>query len=195
MPDFSTGDFWTTDTNATGGLTVIPTAFNLYTFAMPVPSGTPAAAVPEATPFTPPLVVSAEVDFGADISTFPDLDASLALSMSTSSVRKMVGEALCRRFCTARGALWAHPDYGEDLRAFLNEVITDEALHRCASAAELEAEQDERILSASAVVTYDAANEKLSLALEVETDVGPFEYLLAVDELTVTLIDAAEETA
>lgn len=152
--------------------------------------GTP-GPVPEPvapTILTPPDSLPHEADYGLDISTFPDMDPSLTLQGG----RTMLIQALLRRLSTRRGTLAFHPDYGSDLREYLMESVTQDTVQRARSDVIQECEEDERVESADASVTWDAANEVLTIDIAVSDAVGPFDFVLSVNKLAVTLVQGEE---
>jgi hypothetical protein len=128
------------------------------------------------------------VDFGTDVSTYVggDLDPTFAVI----SGRRVVAEAIARRLETRRGALLRDPNYGTDLRAWLNRDFVGSAatLFRLKASVDREAEEDERVLSADATVTYEPAFQKLRIAIAIETAEGPFELVLAVSAVSVAIL-------
>lgn len=122
-------------------------------------------------------------NFGTDISTFPALDTTF----STISGYRVLSEALTRRLLTRKGLLVFHPDYGIDLRAYLNEAVTDDMLFRLKTEALAEIQQDERVDSATASVTFDPTTSRLTLTFQVQTAAGPFSFVLGVSQLSVDL--------
>lgn len=125
---------------------------------------------------------SADQVFGVDVGTFPDLSPDFA-PLTGSAV---VLQAVARRFLTARGQLVFHDDYGLDLRGYVNEGLSAGSLSAMRSAIEREAERDERVVSASAQLTYLAATQSVQVVLSIQTGVGPFSLVLDVSSLDVT---------
>ena len=126
-------------------------------------------------------------DFGSDVLTFPGLDETFTLV----SDGRVVAEALARRLSTPRGLMPFHPDYGLDLRQYLNEAITADVLYQMKAALELECEQDERVQNADAVVTFDQAQQTMLVTINATTASGPFRLNLSVSQVSVDLL--AEE--
>src|SRR5207253_1177574 len=87
-----------------------------------------------------PVASSPKPDFGADLSALPDLDIRWPLQDG----RRNLAEAIARRLQTPRGGLFYAPDYGTDVRSWLNEVLTEDDLFRVKMAVEAECEKDER---------------------------------------------------
>lgn len=113
-------------------------------------------------------------DFGSDVSTFPDLDASFALRTGPH----VVGEAIARRLITPRGGLFYDPQYGFDTRLLLNDAIPASRLAVIASQIEAEARKDERVSACSATVSLVAGTLAIKVALTLAT--GPFSFVLTV---------------
>lgn len=152
----------------------------------------PPSATPPGPPAAPALTYNSSltqlnaVDFGRDISTFPDLDASL---QDTDDPR-LLGEVILRRLTTPRGKLSFHPDYGTDIRQYLNDAMTDARRSQIKSDVELEVLQDERFESCVCSVTF--INEVLRLSVLATTADGPFIFTIDVTQLTAVLVTAEE---
>lgn len=125
-------------------------------------------------------------DFGSDISTSPVLDGT----MRPISGPRVVLEACARRLTTPRGSLWAHLDYGLDLRSWLNESFTVAAQAEMAAAITAELEKDERVLEVSASSSLDSRTGVLTVRIGVAMAEGPFRLVLAVSRATVDLVFA-----
>lgn len=125
-----------------------------------------------------------DFDFGSDILVFPDLDETM--EPRTGAV--VLGDALARRLTTPRGSLPFHPNYGFDLREYLNSEMTDEELFRCKADSELEVEKDERVLNADSSVSFDPSSETLTLVVRVEAEAGPFKLTIAASQATVSIL-------
>lgn len=123
-------------------------------------------------------------DLGTDIYCVDDLDPAFATVDGT----KAVAQAIARRLGTPRGALFYDPDYGYDLRAFLNAPIDDRMLFQIGVGVENEARKDERVFDAQAVATYDVQTETMTVVLRGSTSSGPFQLILAVDEVSVEVL-------
>lgn len=123
-------------------------------------------------------------DSGSDVLVFPGLDETFTLVKDG----RVLAEALCRRLTTPRGTLPFHPDYGLDLRSFLNESMTQDLLYRLKAAVERECELDERVVTASAAITFTPATQALRVRLSVTTGSGPFRFVLNVTSLTVQML-------
>ena len=123
-------------------------------------------------------------DFGYDIMVFPQLD----MTWTPRNDALSLADSFARRLLTPRGKLWAHPNYGFDLLDYLNSIITKTDLHAIQSGIEAQGEQDERIFSVAAKVTYYLATQLLKVAASVTSEVGPFSMVLQVTSLTTDII-------
>ena len=144
----------------------------------------PQLVAPKVFNYTPVAPQQEDADFGSDIPVFDDLDETLTLQ----SGRRVLIDALGRRLLTDKGSLPFHEDYGIDVRNFLNTSITTDSLFTIKDIVERELEDDERVLSASTVVTYDTPTEALSFDVTIQTEEGPFAFTLVVTALTTQLI-------
>lgn len=122
-------------------------------------------------------------DFGTDISTFPIPDTTF----SPIAGFRVLHEALARRLLTRKGLLPFHPDYGVDLRQYLNEAVTDQTLQDAKATAMAELRQDERVDTIDATVTFTASTGVLSFLFRGQSASGPFVFTLAVSALSVAI--------
>ena len=128
------------------------------------------------------------VDFGTDINTpgVMDLDPFFR---EISGV-EVLGQACARRLVTPRGSLVGDPAYGYDVRVHLNDDDPSPSAIGLEVAAELA--KDERVESASAVVTFDQLAGTLRIVADVLTAAGPFRLTLDVSAVSVAvLLEAA----
>lgn len=129
------------------------------------------------------------VDFGTDLSTFvrgagaPDLDPTFTVI----SGRRVVQEAVARRFITPRGGLLDDPNYGLDLRALLNTKYSQRDLFILREKISAECRKDERVDGARVTVA-PKANGDLTITISLTTSAGPFELALSVSQVTVELL-------
>jgi hypothetical protein len=128
-------------------------------------------------------------DYGTDISTFPVVD----LTFAPISGRRVVAEAIARRLSTPRGTLFWDPQYGTDLRVFLNDDIDPiRTPMEVAIMAKAEAVKDDRVVDAVVFVSFDARARKLSVHIALElSEADRFEFVLGVDQVTVQILEAA----
>jgi len=123
------------------------------------------------------------VDFGSDISTFPTLDPNFRLITGT----QVIFEAVLRRLMTPRGSLAYDLDYGTDVRGMLNASTTSSELFALQASIEAEAEKDERVLRADAVITQ-LQTFVYRIDLSLTTSAGPFLLVLAATPTALTVL-------
>lgn len=126
-------------------------------------------------------------DFGTDINFLGGLDPLLGLVSGTDNL----GQALVHRFITPRGGLFYDPNYGTDLRAYVNDTMDAGKLAAVKADAQAEAIKDERVLSCLASATFDFKTKTLTVEMAVQTAAGPFFLVVAVTSLTVELLTFA----
>lgn len=119
--------------------------------------------------------------YGEDLGGIEDLDFGL----HSVTGRLGVAQALARRLVTPAGALPYDPEYGLDLRSYINAgfVIAPGDL---ADAVAAEVLKDERVLAATARVVF--AQQALSVFLRVDLGTGPFNLTLQVSALDATTL-------
>lgn len=123
-------------------------------------------------------------DFGTDLSA---LGALGGLSSRMVSGLDNLGEALLRRYQTPRGGLWYAPDYGRDVRSYLNRDIGPGDLYPIQAELADEAEQDERVLSAAVTITLTGPRSA-RMRVACVTAAGPFNLVLAVTAMKVQVL-------
>lgn len=117
---------------------------------------------------------------GSDFSGLLDVQSSLGV---VSGPRAML-EAIGRRLTTLRGGLWYDPDYGYDLRQHLNAPAPRPGVIESQVVAEVLKDERVQDVDASVVATRDA----ITVTLRIMSDIGPFSLIVAVTQLTVTLL-------
>lgn len=123
-------------------------------------------------------------DYGTDI--------RISKVVSLSSGLRNLQDALIRRLSTARGSLFYDPDYGLDLRLFVNQEINADVLDQIRASLEQQLELDERVKNIDATVKYDASNFKLNIRIQVTPNIGQtFILVVSVDKLTVELLTSS----
>jgi phage baseplate assembly protein W len=123
-------------------------------------------------------------DFGSDLSATSDLDPTFTLVGG----HRVVAEACIRRLTTPRGGLFYAPNYGTDVREMLAARLDATRLSGWKSRIESELRKDDRVQSARAEITLDAAAERAVIAVSVATVDGPFSFTLAASALSVELL-------
>lgn len=105
--------------------------------------------------------------------------------------RTALAQAIARRLSTVRGTLaWIgdDSDYGYDLRQHLGDDLTPRTLAAIGPRVEAECLADERVRAARADVTL--LGSTLRVAITITDAAGPFRLTLAVDAVTVTLLQS-----
>jgi phage baseplate assembly protein W len=123
-------------------------------------------------------------DFGSDVSTATGLDPDFVLRTGP----QVLAEALARIYTTPQGSDSWHPDYGRDLRRYLNAPMDAATLAQLQAEAEEGAESDERVLEAAATAAFNAATSTVRLTVRVVTAPGPFLFTFSLDEAGVSLL-------
>lgn len=126
-------------------------------------------------------------DFGTDISTLPDLDSTFALITG----RRVVAESLARIYVTPQGSDSWHPNYGRDLRRYLNAPMDAATLAQVQAEAEEGAETDERVQAASATAAFEPLTGRLMLKVEATLADGPFLLTLAIGDVSISILGVA----
>lgn len=129
------------------------------------------------------MATNFDAELGVDISCVLDLDPSMVLLDTTSTL----GQACARRLITPRGGLFYDREYGNDLRVFLKR--TGYSAAQIARFVEAELLKDERVENVAADVEYDDNTEALSVDIRVRAVTGKeFDLTLNVSSLTVELL-------
>ena len=122
--------------------------------------------------------------WGTDLTAMPDL------AMMTHSGLSNLAEALVRRLITPRGKLFYDPEYGIDLRSYLNEAARPEVLYEIQRRVEEQCELDPRVQSAQAQVQYEAASRTLRVHVDVELADERSPQLVPADQVTLEVLRA-----
>lgn len=115
-------------------------------------------------------------DFGTCWSAGPYLTQPATLA----SGKRVVGEAVARRWSTPRGRLLDDPNYGTDVTDAVNADLSPSDIKRWQTQLAQEAEKDERVLSCTVTVTL--IDGVLTVTGAVDTADGPFTLVLTVDQ-------------
>jgi hypothetical protein len=130
--------------------------------------------------------------YGRDLSCVTDITETLEEVDPASPVA--VVQAVARRYLTERGSLPDDPNYGFDIRGFLNRATPVRELSDVAGQARLEALKDDRVEDAQVVVSMPSTSEigvSVTLTL-VDPTVDPISFTLALTSSDVILqIEAA----
>lgn len=143
----------------------------------------PPPPIPVPAP-NPLLVAQTGADFGVDISFLSDLDPNFTLVSGFACL----GQDLAHRFETPRGGLFYDGNYGTDIRGRLNEALSPKGQTKLASDIQAECMKDERVLACTARVQLATATSTLTVTISVNTAAGPFQFILGVTSVSVTLL-------
>jgi hypothetical protein len=128
-------------------------------------------------------------DFGHDFSCIDDFDPALR----TVSGIARVAQAAYHRVTNVSvfGDTDAHVNFGIDVRTMLNAPETD-----IASAVDEAIQRDRRVLDTTTTVTRTTGESieevNLTIRVEIDTAIGPFDLVLAVSALTVDILEGAQ---
>lgn len=122
---------------------------------------------------------------GRDIRLVPDIDET-----GTNLVEEgeCLAQDLAHRLETPRGSVEWLPDYGYDLRQFLNRGLTRRDLLEISVETKIELEKDPRVNQVTVNPTFLRLENKLRLEVRVEAGDGPHDLVFVVDPQTVVLI-------
>src|SRR5688500_17678068 len=134
------------------------------------------------------------LDFGTDLSTFAGADGAIDVNPLGTLISgpRIALEGIARRLSTPRGALTyaGLPDYGYDLMALAAKRMSPLAQMRAAAAIQQEASKEQGVLGVSAEVTQLSLTS-FRVALSVRLADGPYSLVLAVSDLSISILKAA----
>ena len=132
-------------------------------------------------PAAPPL------GYGRDLNCVTDCDWKFSEVDPMSPLG--VGQALLRRLITVRGTVDDDPDYGLNVRGYVNRGVTGADLRSLASRIEGECEKDDRVLSVEArVITVGMRSLQVGLQVGLQSPEGrSFDLVFSVTDATVLL--------
>lgn len=151
-------------------------ALSAPTTSCPVPDSLVAPA--------PSLALGGQSDVGQDIACITDVGATLSLARGIRNI----GNAIARRLITPRGGLFYDPNYGLDVRAYLNAGFTASVRAQIQSDVASEVSKDPRVEGATVTVAQDLATAGMQIAILCELAEGPYEFVFGVSALTVELL-------
>lgn len=126
-------------------------------------------------------------DLGTDVAGLFDTDAAF----STVSGIANLGRALGRRYITPRGKLDYAPEYGTDLRGYLNDDVSSATVAAAIRAdATAEALKDPRVLTVDVTTSFEPAASTLTITVTGTTAAGPFRFIFALSPSAAELLDA-----
>lgn len=126
--------------------------------------------------------------YGSDLSC----DSDLREDMGEVDGLSLLGlaQAIVRRLDCPRGALPDDPNYGIALRSFLNRGTTADELRALAGQTRAEIEKDDRVASASVVVTPSSVGDRLAISIVVapiDPRIGGFSLTLAITSADIVI--------
>ena len=125
------------------------------------------------------------IDYGFDIGMGPSLQ-DLDPNMVDIGGRTLLIQACVRRLITYRGTLIDDPNYGTDVRTFLNADIDARMLGQIGAQVDAELIKDERVLRSNTSATF--LDNVLMLSVAIVDGSGPFRLTLAVSQVTVAVL-------
>ena len=127
---------------------------------------------------------------GVDVSCFPDYDPLGSLVSGNVALAQRVA----RRLTNPRGAWFWAPNECTDVRAYLNEAMTIERLGSMKNDIEREILREEVVQAANADVNVStpisSQGQTVSIHVNGSTGSGPFQFVLAVGAVTLTILKA-----
>lgn len=125
-------------------------------------------------------------DFGTDVSTF--VDGDLDPFFRVISGKRVVAEAIVRRWTTPQGGLFFDENFGRDVRDLLGQATSPQTLFALKNALVAQAEEDERVHEARVDVSLNPQTRRLLIRGEIVTADGPFSFVVSVSDLSVELL-------
>jgi hypothetical protein len=138
-------------------------------------------------PAPPPILLSTPVIQGGDLDVVTDLPGPY---FRVASGLRNIGNALARRLTTERGGLFYAPNYGLDVRQYLNAGMTPQQLSQVQGDIAAEVGKDARIDNPTVTVVQNLPAARMDITIACELAEGPFEFVLGVTSLTVELLTA-----
>ncbi len=102
-----------------------------------------------------------------------------------------LGQALSNRLTTPFGSLFADRNYGYDVRAQLNARMAETELYAVSANIVNQCMADERVFEVAPTLTFNPGTGVLRVELTGQSSIGPFRFVLSVNEVTVTLLNEA----
>ncbi len=132
-------------------------------------------------------------DFGRDTSCTDKYRSGILVSG-----RRLVAEACYRRLITARGTLRGGEDeanYGLDLADAIGQATSTKTAAALPGQIQTELLKDERVISVDVTVdaTIQGPATSYAVAVNGQTDIGPFSLVLGVSGVTVDLLGIQAE--
>ena len=130
--------------------------------------------------------------YGSDLRCTSDLRPDMAEVTGDSTLA--LAEAIVRRLTCPRGGLPDDPDYGIDIRSFLNRPTTADEIRALSGAVRSEVEKDDRVRTASVRLDPTSDGSQLTVRLivvAVDPLIGQFSLTLAATSAAVLIEELA----
>lgn len=130
--------------------------------------------------------------YGADLRCTSDLRPDMAEVDGNSTLA--LAEAIVRRLTCPRGGLPDDPDYGIDLRSYLNRPTTADGIRALSGSVRSEVEKDDRVRAASVRLEPTPDGSRLTVRLIVvaaDPQLGQFSLTLAATSAEVLIEELA----
>ena len=122
-------------------------------------------------------------DYGTDCTATTDLDPYFTLVSGTT----VVAQSLARRLQTPPGGLVDDPDYGYDLRSWVNRDMTTRDRFELTQRVEAECMKDERVSSLTVDLAVTTTTITVDLAVTLRAG-ETFPLVLTVSSVTVSVL-------
>ena len=109
-------------------------------------------------------------------------------TMGLATGRALLIQSLISRQTTAQGSVIDCPNDCFDVRDWIGEGKTPSQFNQLATSVQNELLKDQRVLSCVVTATFNFATSMLSLAEAFTTSLGPFSFVLSVNNVTGALL-------
>jgi hypothetical protein len=116
------------------------------------------------------------------------LDADPAFRLQTG--RALLAQRLLCRLSTPRGSVIDCPNDCIDLRDSLSDGMTVQQISQLGSSVQQELLKDQQVTAVTVSGTFTTATSVLTLTIGITSGAGPFTMVLAVSQVTVTLLNS-----
>ncbi len=124
--------------------------------------------------------------------TYPDFGTDFVIAKvpgRISGIKNLI-KKIVQRLQSPTGCLYWDPQYGLDVRQYLNTSLTTAKLQEIKNSVKAQCELDERVLTAEVTVS-NSNNNQLFITIQITTQAGPtFTFILSVTQLTIELLNA-----
>jgi hypothetical protein len=126
-------------------------------------------------------------DYGTDLAVTEDGDIDVTGALISGP--RVLAEDLRRRFTSRRGSVVYSKNAGVDVRDFLNEGFTARSRLEAEVTLASEARKDARISRAKCTAAFNQATQSMRVAVAADTTSGPFERVLEVSAVSVSILE------